>query len=195
MRRLNLLIITATLGFGLVSCSSDSIRDSITEAVIESQTGEDVEVESDGDGNMVIKGENGEEININVDADGEGGSLSVKDENGEEVNFSTDTKIPDDFPSNIYVIDGERKGVVNMTTDEGKMVNFAISVDDDIASVSEKIKDEMNKNDWKASANMMGTGDDGGIQMYTNEKNQVQIIISKDGDKTVVAYSVTYITE
>jgi len=195
MKRLNLLIITATLGFGLVSCSSDSIRDSITEAVIESQTGEDVDVESDGDGNMLIKGENGEEININVDADGEGGSLSVKDENGEEVNFSTDTKIPDDFPSNIYVIDGERKGVVNMTTDEGKMVNFAISVDDDIASVSEKIKDEMNKNDWKASANMMGTGDDGGIQMYTNEKNQVQIIISKDGDKTVVAYSVTYITE
>jgi len=195
MKRINLLIITATLGFGLVSCSSDSIRDSITEAVIESQTGEDVEVESDGDGNMVIKGENGEEININVDADGEGGSFSIKGEDGEEASFSTDAEIPDDFPSSVYVIDGERQGVANFKTDEGKMVNFAIKVDDDIASVSEKIKDGMNKNDWKASANMMGAGEDGGMQMYTNEKNQVQIIISKDGDKTVVAYSVTYFTE
>jgi len=195
MKKLNLLIITASLGFGLISCSTDSIRDSLTEAVIESQTGEDVEVESDGDGNMVIKGENGEEININIDADGEGGSFSVKGEDGEEMNFDTDAELPDDFPSSVFVIDGERQGVVNMTTDEGKMVSFAISVDNDITSVSDEIKDGMNNNDWKASANLMGAGDDGGMQMYTNEKNQVQIIISKDGDKTVVAYTVTYFTE
>jgi len=194
MKTINLLIITASLSFGLVSCSADSIRDSITEAVIENQTGEDVEVESDGDGNMVIKGENGEEININVDADGEKGSFSVKGEDGEEVNFSTNAELPDDFPSNIFVINGERQGLMNMTTDEGKMVSFAISVDDDISSVSKEIKEGMSKNDWKSSASLMGSSEEG-MQMYTNEKNQVQIIISKDGDKTVVSYTVTYFTK
>ena len=191
MKKINLLIITATLGFGLISCSSDSIKDSITEAVIESQTGEDVEVSTDADGNMVIKGENGEEININVDADENGGSFTITGEDGEELNFDTNAEIPDDFPSNVYVIDGEKQGVGTFKTDEGKMVSFAVKVDDSIENVSKKIKEEMEANDWKASASF--GADDGGMQMYTNDKNQVQIIISEDSGNTVVAYTVTYV--
>ena len=194
MKKINLLIITATLGFGLMSCSSDSIRDSITESIIESQSGEDVDVTHDGDGNMVIKGENGEEININVDEDGEGGSLTVKGKDGEEMSFDSNAEIPDNFPSNVYVIDGEKQGVGNFKTKEGQMVSFAVKVDDSIDNVSKKIKEEMEANNWKASASF-GAGEEG-MQMYTDDKNQVQIIISKDGDeKTVVAYTVTYVTE
>lgn len=189
MKKINLLIITATLGFGLVSCSSDSIRDSITEAVIENQSGEDVEVTHDGDGNMTIKGENGEEININVDEDGETGSLTIKGENGEEVSFSSNTELPDDLPSNVYIIDGEVQAVMNMDNAEGKIISFTVKVDDNVSDVMSDIKAGMDENDWKASANMM-TGDEGMI-MYSNEKNQVQIVIAKDGENTIVSYSIT----
>ena len=174
---------SSLLVVGLNSCSSEETMQEKVEDATANAIGNALE--------MAIENENGEKVDINFNIDGENGSVSIKGENGEEININSNSELPDNFPENIFIVDGKMEGIATFNTNEGSMVSFVIKADKTISEISKIINDEMKKNDWKASMNM-NTGEEK-VQMYTNDKNLTTITIIKEDDNTIVQYAVTYV--
>ncbi len=175
MKKINVLILVSILFLALTSCGSEKSEEEkaadMTENILEMVTGEDVD--------------------INLDKDGESGSITLKGKDGEEVTISSNkTELPDDFPSDVYVIDGEQQGVGNMSTKEGQVVTFGVKTDTDFAEVKETIIEKMKSNGWENTMTM-GSGEES-MQMYTKGDNSVTLTVGKENDKVIVAYIVTY---
>ncbi|MEN8119663.1 MAG: hypothetical protein ABFS35_04930 [Bacteroidota bacterium] len=175
MKKFNLIILTGIFFFALSACGSgksdEEKAEDMAENILETMTGGDVD--------------------IDVDKDGKNGEITIKGKDGEEVTFSSnENELPDDFPSDVYVIDGEKQGVGNMTSNDGQVVTFGVKSDEDFSDVKETILKEMKSNGWENTMTM-GAGEES-MQMYTKDEKSATITLSKEDDKTVVAYMVTY---
>ena len=175
MKKINLIIAVSIFFLALSSCGSGKSDEEkaadFAESFIENVTGNDVD--------------------IDLDKDGESGSITIKGEDGEEVTFSSDeTELPDDFPSDVYVVNGERQGVGAMSSNEGQVVTFGVKTDEDFSDVKEKIIEEMKSNGWENTMTM-GAGEES-MQMYTKDDKSATITVTKETEKVLVTYMVTY---
>ena len=183
MKELNVLLISSLLIVGLNSCNNEKTMQEKVEDATENAIGNALE--------MAIENENGEKVDINFNIDGKNAAISIKGENGEEVSINSNSELPDNFPDNIYIVDGKMEGIATFKTDEGSLVSFVIKSENNISEISKIINDEMKKNQWKASMNM-NTGKEK-MQMYTNDKNMTTITIIEEDNSTIVQYAVTFV--
>jgi len=130
------LLTLASAGCG----GSDDIAESIIERGIESESGGDVDIEFDDDGNMIIETEEGR-VEFNTDGDGnfsiEGstdeGDFSVESEDGQMTIESEDGQMTIESDDGQTVIESE-DGDVTIESDDGEMT---IESDDGSISISE----------------------------------------------------------
>ena len=175
MKKINVLILASIFILAISACGSDKSDEEkaadFAESFIESVTGN--------------------EVDIDVNEDGESGSITIKGKDGEEVTLTgNQTELPDDFPSDVYVVDGEREGVGTMSSSDGQVVTFGVKTNDDFSDVKETIIEEMKSNGWENTMTM-GSGEDS-MQMYTKDDKSATITVGKEGDNVMVAYMVTY---
>ncbi|MCF6360467.1 MAG: hypothetical protein L3J29_06860 [Cyclobacteriaceae bacterium] len=158
---------------GLQACGGESIKEraeeKVAEGILGSLTGTDIEIDSDGeDGKITIKGKDGEEFIF-------GGS---------------ETELPDDFPSDVYVIDGEIESVGIIKTNEGSIVTFQMYLTDDLSNLVKDIKKGMESKGWESNMTM-GSGNES-TTVYSKGEANTMIIFSKQDEKVLVSYNVTY---
>lgn len=138
----------------------------------------------------IIENATGNKVDIDVDKDGDKGSLTIKGDNGEEITISSEGKdIPDNFPSDIYLIDGEIVSVGTVNSTDGDIITVVKSTDASLEDTGSKITKEMKAEGWKSEMNM--TTADGGMQMYSKDDNSVTVTLGKEDGKTQVNYMVT----
>ncbi len=174
MKKTNLLIAVCVLFLALSACGSgksdEEKAEDIAESILESATG----------GN----------VDIDIDEDGKKGEITIKTEDGELTVSGNKTELPDDFPSDVYVVKGEIQGVGAMSSKEGNVVTFGVLTDEDFTEVADVIKKEMESNSWKSTMDM--NTEEGGMQMYTKDEKSATITVTKQTDGTEVAYMVSY---
>lgn len=173
MRKISYFVMTAFLILGLNACSSKDVKEKanekIAESVLKNITGKDVDIETNGkDGKVTIKGKNGEEVTFG----------------------SNEKELPDDFPSDVYVVDGKMEAVGLMTNKDGKIVTFGVNSTDAFTDIKEGVLKEMKSKGWENTMTMSEGGES--VQMYKKDDMSATITISKKGDKVQVAYMVTY---
>lgn len=118
------LAVVAALTIGLASaCSAEGIAERVIEDRIEAETGENVDIDLDGDGSFSIETDEGTiEFDASGDGDvsvrgvdGEGGEFSIDSENGVTVIETDDGEativqgggdLPDGFPDDVVLPDG-----------------------------------------------------------------------------------------
>lgn len=163
------LLFISFLGCGSGKSDEEKAED-ITESILEAITGEDVDIE--------------------IDKDGEKGSITIKGKDGEVTFSSNEKELPDNFPSDVYVVKGEIQGVGIISSDNGEVVTFEVKTDKNFSKVKEAIQKEMKSNGWKNTMTM-GAGEES-MQMYTKDEKSTTITVTKENDGTVVAYMVIY---
>ena len=173
MRKINYFIMSGLLILGLSACNAketkEKAKEKMAESILENLTGNKVDIETEGeDGKMTIKGENGEEVTFG----------------------SNEKELPDDFPSDVYVVDGEIEAVGLMTSNDGKIVTFGVNSTDDFTDIKEGVLKEMKSKGWENTMTM-GAGEES-VQMYTKDDMSATVTISKKEDQVKVAYMVTY---
>lgn len=176
MRTLHLISIFAFFMFFITSCGSndEKLSEKTSEKIAE----------------KMIENATGNKVDLDVDKNGDKGSITIKGDNGEEMTISSNGKeIPENFPSDIYMIDGEIVSVGSVNTGEGNIITVVKNVDNDIEKVVQKILKEMKANGWKSEMNM--TTSEGSMQMYSKNDNSVTVTIGKDNEQTQVSYMVT----
>ena len=175
MKKINLIILSSIFLFAIVACGSEKTEEEKAEEVAEN----------------IIKNITGNDVDIDVDEDGETGTVTIKGKDGEEVTFSgNENELPDDLPSDVYVIDGDIEGVGNITSANGKVVTFGIKSKKSISDLKDKIEKEMKSEGWKTGMNM--SVPESAMLNYTKGKKSVTITIGKEDDGTVVSYMVSF---
>ncbi len=174
MKTLYLISILAILTFSVSSCGNndekvaDKTSEEIAEKIIESATGNKVDVNKNGEtGSVTIKGDNGEEVTIS----------------------SNGNDIPDDFPSDIYLPEGKISSVGTINSEEGDIITIVLNVKESTDKIAEKILKKMKANGWKSEMNM--TTGEGGLQMYSKDDNSLTVTIGSENNKTQVSYMAT----
>jgi hypothetical protein len=95
MRRIVIAIVSAALM--LSACGNAA--DNLTEQIVESESGGDMEISDDS---IVFQSDDGD-ATMTVTGDDEGVSISGTDESGEDINIQMGgTEVPDDFPMPIF---------------------------------------------------------------------------------------------
>jgi len=138
----------------------------------------------------IIENATGNKVDIDVNKSGDKGSITIKGDNGEEVTISSNgNEIPDNFPSDIYLVKGEIASVGTINSGEGAIITIVVNTEEESAEISRNILKEMKANGWKNEMNM--TSGDGGMQMYSKDDNNLTVTMGKDNDKTQVSYMAT----
>lgn len=134
---------TAGLLFALSMTGCGAIAEEAIEQAIESDTGESVEIDFDGeDGTISIEGENGEEFSIDVDEDGGSSVMSSTDEDGNTFEMTSGEGLPDDWPSELPVPAGNINASTVMAENDNRILTLVIEVDDS-ASAHDAYVDEL----------------------------------------------------
>ena len=138
----------------------------------------------------IIENATGNKVDIDVNKSGDKGSITIKGDNGEEVTISSNgNEIPDNFPSDIYLVKGGIASVGTINSGEGAIITIVVNTEEESAEISRNILKEMKANGWKNEINM--TSGDGGMQMYSKDDNNLTVTMGKDNDKTQVSYMAT----
>ena len=175
MKTLHLISILAIFIFSASSCGNtdEKVAEKNSEKIAE----------------KLIKNATGNDVDIDIDKNGETGSITIKGDKGEEVTISSNgNKIPDNFPSDIYLPGGDIASVGTISG-EGDIITIVLNVKESTKEIAEKILNEMKTNGWKSEMNM--TTGEGGLQMYSKDDNSLTITIGKDNDQTQVSYMAT----
>lgn len=169
------VIILATLFIFMMSCNNDEkaakeAAENIVEGLFENATGSDVDIDINEDGEnveMTIGGEDGIEISIN----------------------DTGTDVPENFPDDVYLIDGEIESAISMNAGKSDIVTVVVFSEDDYKDIVSKITKEMGSNGWTSGMNM-NIGKEA-MRMYTKGDNSVTITINGKEKKVEITYIVT----
>ncbi len=138
----------------------------------------------------IIENATGNKVDLDVNKNGDKGSITIKGDKGEEMTISSNgNEIPDNFPSDIYLVEGEIASVGTINSGEGDIITIVINVKDESEEISKRILKEMKANGWKNEMNM--TTGEGGMQMYSKDDNSLTVTMGKDNDKTQVSYMAT----
>ncbi len=167
------LFMVGLIIIGLQACGGKSMKEraeeKVAEGILGSLTGTDIDIDSDSkDGKITIKGENGEEFII-------GGS---------------ETELPDDFPSDVYVIDGDIESVGMIKTNEGSIVTFQMNLTDNLTELVKEVKEGMETKGWESKMTMESGNES--TMVYAKDEINTMIVFSKQEEKVLVGYNVTY---
>lgn len=128
-RRIGVAAAGALLTLGLASCGW--IAEEAIEQAIESESGEDIEIDFDGDdGSLSIQGENGESFSMDLEEDGERSTISGTDEDGNTFEMSSGQGAPDDWPDEVPLPSGNIMSSTAMTQNDERLFSIVLEVDD-----------------------------------------------------------------
>ncbi len=147
-----LLIITLVIGAGLI-LSGCGVAEKVAENTIESATNNEIDVDID---------DNSLTLNTN------GGTLEV----GEKVSM------PNNFPSDIYVLNGNL--ISAMTIDENNTFSINLSTNDSPTEVKAEYQTELANDGWTIDSTL----DFGGGSMMTGTKDNRSITVTISVDET-----------
>ncbi len=176
MKKLYLISIVAIFTFFTLGCSSNDEKTT-------NKTSEKI-------AEKLIEGATGNKVDVNIDKNGKTGSMTIKGDNGDAVTISSNgKKIPDNFPSDIYIADGDIASVGTINTGDGSIITILMNVKEDTGTIADKILKEMKAAGWKSDMNMKTS--EGSVQMYSKDKNSITVTVGKDNEQTTVNYMVT----
>jgi len=117
-------------------------------------------------------------------------SSENKDNKVEDVKITASTntqKLPDDFPTDIYLLAGNKENLTSAKIGEQKTVSFYQSTKSSSKEIRTEIVKNMEKNGWKTDMNVTS-------QLYfSKENNTVRIgIVKNDNNETGINYIITY---
>lgn len=114
------------------------------------------------------------------------GSISIQTEEGSfQMSSGESAKIPDNFPSDVYVFEGAKIEAVMQST-EGS--TLSLSTQDTISKVTGKYRSEMTNKGWKQESTInMG---DQQMLLFTKDERASTVIVTSDGEKTMIAMTV-----
>jgi len=122
-----------------------------------------------------IEAQSGGKANVDINS----GNVKVETEEG-MMESGTDVKLPSDFPSDVFVIDGEIKAAISDQASGG----FTISIETEktVEEVNALYKEKLESEGWKITATMNFSG----MTSTTGEKDDrtVSVAISKAGSDT-----------
>jgi hypothetical protein len=133
-------------------CGSKTLVDKQVEKGIEDATGQKAQVD----------------INNN--------SVNIQEANGGSVQAGVGTKVPDDFPKDIYVIEGEVK--VALKNMYGNGYNLSILTDKSIPDAKKLYEDQLKAAGWKMNMDAIV----GEIVMMSGEKDGRTVSVSVNTD-------------
>ncbi len=130
----------------------------------------------------VIESATGGNANVNSNGD-----VTVKTDQG---TWSSSDKLPSDFPSDVPVYPGSKvQASVAATQEQGGGIYAGLESTDSIDKVVNWYKKEVSAEGWKATTNLEV---DGGLMLSgTKDTRDLVVTISKDGDKVVIGLVVT----
>lgn len=135
----------------------------------------------------IIKNSTGEDVDIEIDGEGEDAKVTIKGKDGEELSFSGgENKLPKDLPNDVYVIDGKITGSGTMSSGEGSMITFSVETEKDFDDVKSKILKEFEKEGWTTVSDM--TVGKNGMLSFSKEKHTANITINGEKKIVEVAY-------
>lgn len=163
-----LLSVSFLLIFGCGE-TKDKTAETIAEEAIESQTGEDAEVE--------------------IDDEGESFSLKTK-EGDAEFSAGGKAEIPNDFPKDVYVYDGA--SVQLSMAAEG---NFSLKLitDDNVDKIISKYEKEMESEGWEIEGRVDVA--DQKTRIFKKENRQVSLSASPENDKYFILINTAIIND
>lgn len=141
-----------------------------SEAIVEGGTGADVEIDDDGE------------------------SVSIETEEGSvEISGGDSATIPDGFPSDVPLYDGDLVMSQKFDTEDGVAYNIGIKTSDGANDVAEWYSDEFASEGWTVTTE--STNDTGDMVMisYQVEKDgrMAQVIIADEDGETQIAVTAT----
>ena len=167
MKKVNLLLIVSVMAIFAFGCKS--ISEKASEKMVESIIGHDADIEVDEDGN---------------------GTITIKGEDGEEITLSSNTnEIPDNFPSDVYMVDGEIVVASSVNTGGGDLITVSLFTDGEPNEVGKEITKNMEKEGWKTEMNTVTP--EASMLIFSKDKKGATITIGVDEGKTAVSYMVT----
>lgn len=163
------LMVALLLGVALTGCSMAA--EEATEALVESGTGADVEIDDDGE------------------------SVSIETEDGSiEISGGESATLPDGFPEDMPVYDGQIVMAQSVDTPEGTGYNVGIQTSDSEDDVAAWYSDELANEGWTIAAEISNDGDGMMMTTYQVEKNgsNSQVVIAEEDGQTQIVLTVTY---
>jgi len=115
------------------------------------------------------------EKSTGVEIDKSGDEVTIKGEDGTEVTASSDGELPEGFPSDVPVYEG--KIVTSVKADKGWSV--ALEASDDVNTIFDWYKSELEKDGWKIVSEMKVT--DGAAVVAEKGDQNLQVTIGASG--------------
>lgn len=127
--------------------------------------------------------------NLNVDVDGD--YVTIEGEDGLSIQTGEDVKLPEDFPKDVYVPEGNIMSVMKNIMGEG--YSITLQTDEDMEVIYEDYKKELADEDWDETF----TSNMGEIMMYsaTKDERSLSLSISKEDGKTMVVLNLVQMPE
>ncbi|NOZ35641.1 MAG: hypothetical protein GXO80_10135 [Chlorobi bacterium] len=176
MKKIYLILTVAVFTFFTFGCSNNNEKatDKTSEKIAE----------------KFIEGATGNKVDVDIDKSNNTGSMTIKGDNGDAVTISSDgKKIPDNFPSDIYLAEGDIASVGTIDTGDGSIITILMNVKEDTGTTADKILKEMKAAGWKIDMNMKTS--EGDVQMYSKGNNSLTVTVGKDHEQTSVNYMAT----
>lgn len=122
--------------------------------------------------------------NVNVDLDGE--EMNIETEDGFALQTGESVSLPNDFPSDVYVIEGDIKSVMKNPMGDG--YSITIETNESMEGVYKIYQEKLPNDGWVLNA-QMNLG-----EMYLvsgiKEVNSVSVSVSTQDEKTFVVLTV-----
>lgn len=104
------------------------------------------------------------------------------------------SSVPDDFPTDVPLYDGEVTFGLGVGNTDGKAWNVTIRVLG--IDAADEIKSQLEGAGFAANeAGIGGTTEDGATLIYANDKYSVLVVVTKDSDGFVANYTVSEVTQ
>ena len=129
----------------------------------------------------IIETQSGGKANVDIN----GKNIKIETEQG-KIESGENVKLPSDFPTDVYVIDGTIKVAVTGQNGEGQTVS--IESDKSVAEVSAVYQEKLKSAGWKITGTM--SFGEGATVVAEKDNRSVSVIIGQSNNKTTVTIGV-----
>jgi hypothetical protein len=178
MKTISLILSVMVVLFFAVSCGNDKTKEKSSEEIAENMVEKMVKNSTDGN------------VDVDINENGENAEMTIQGENGESVTVNVNSKeIPENFPKDIYIVDGTIETCGTVKTNKGELITLIILPKGDVQKVGDDISKQMKAKGWTSTMNM--NTEESNMYMFMKGDNTTTITVGVDGGKTTVSYSVT----
>lgn len=127
-----------------------------------------------------IESQTGSDANVNIKDDG----VKIESKDG-KIETGDNVKLPGDFPSDVFVIDGKIKSAI--VDEEGDNFSITIETDKSVEEALNLYQDKLKADSWKI-VTTVNTGETSSVIAEKDERN-LSIMFGKSDTKTSVIIS------